>query len=411
MKHELHAIMEANDLDGIWVVGPAAHNPAMVYLTGGAHVTDADLIIPRGKKGVLFHGMMERDEAAKSGFETRSYSNYRMSEFLKEANGDRLLAIALMQKRMLIDVGLEKGKVALYGQMDAGRSLSVFSQLMQVMPELKIGGDLENKVLMTAMFTKDDDEMNRIRRMGKVTTEVVRRVQTFLSSQYGKNGILVDDHGQPVTVGHVKKRINLWLAELGAENPEGTIFAIGRDAGVPHSSGADTDILALGKTIVFDIFPCEAGGGYYYDFTRTWCLGYAPEAEQKLFNEVQEVFDRLMEALKTGENFSLYQKMTCDLFEELGHPTVKSNPETEEGYIHSIGHGLGLRVHEAPSSGMLATERDRLVPGTVFTIEPGLYYPSRGMGVRIEDTVICHPDGSFEVPAEYPYDLVIPVKS
>jgi Xaa-Pro aminopeptidase len=63
-----------------------------------------------------------------------------------------------------------------------------------------------------------------------------------------------------------------------------------------------------------------------------------------------------------------------------------------------------------PFSGINATERDALVPGTVFTIEPGLYYPSRGMGVRLEDTYYTRPDGTFEVLADYPYDLVIPMK-
>ena len=56
----------------LWVMGAGQHNPAMVYLTGGAHLTNADLVKKRGQTGVLFHGPMERDEAAKSGLETRS---------------------------------------------------------------------------------------------------------------------------------------------------------------------------------------------------------------------------------------------------------------------------------------------------------------------------------------------------
>ena len=88
---------------------------------------------------------------------------------------------------------------------------------------------------------------------------------------------MVKPNGDPLTIRDVKQRINLWLSERGAENPEDTIFAIGRDAGVPHSSGNPMTSLRLGQTIVFDIYPCEAGGGYFYDFTRTWCLGYAPD--------------------------------------------------------------------------------------------------------------------------------------
>jgi Xaa-Pro aminopeptidase len=57
----------------------------------------------------------------------------------------------------------------------------------------------------------------------------------------------------------------------------------------------------------------------------------------------------------------------------------------------------------------VATPEDILAPGSVVTIEPGLYYPERGMGCRIEDLVWVRPDGEFEVLAPYPYDLVLPM--
>jgi Xaa-Pro aminopeptidase len=59
---------------------------------------------------------------------------------------------------------------------------------------------------------------------------------------------------------------------------------------------------------------------------------------------------------------------------------------------------------------MTATEKDILAIGSVFSIEPGLYYPSRNIGVRIEDTVYLTPQGKFEIMAEYPYDLILPIK-
>jgi Xaa-Pro aminopeptidase len=213
-----------------------------------------------------------------------------------------------------------------------------------------------------------------------------------------------------LTIADVKSRINLWLAEAGAENPEGTIFAIGRDAGVPHSSGNPADTLRLGQSIVFDIFPCEAGGGYFYDFTRTWSLGYATDELQALYEDVRSVYNRVMGELRYGAHCKDYQKLTCDLFEAQGHPTVQTNPQTQEGYVHSLGHGLGLHVHERPSFGANSPPDDVLAAGVVITVEPGLYYPERGMGVRLEDTVWVRPDGQFEILADYPLDLVLPVK-
>jgi Xaa-Pro aminopeptidase len=98
------------------------------------------------------------------------------------------------------------------------------------------------------------------------------------------------------------------------------------------------------------------------------------------------------------------------LFEAKGHPTIKSNPQTQDGYVHGLGHGLGLHIHEYPRFSLIASESDRLVPGVVITVEPGLYYPDRNMGVRLEDTIWVRPDGHMEILAEYPLDLVLPIK-
>jgi Xaa-Pro aminopeptidase len=223
--------------------------------------------------------------------------------------------------------------------------------------------------------------------------------------------VLVKSDGLPLTIGEVKDKINLWLAERGAENPEGTIFALGHDAGVPHSTGDRDEALRLGETIIFDIFPCEAGGGYFYDFTRTWCLGYAPDEVAAVHQDVSDVYQQVMAELELGSQFKRYQKLTCDLFESRGHPTILKTPGTQEGYVHGLGHGVGLQVHERPFSRVTGDDGNRLDADTVFTIEPGLYYPERGMGVRLEDTVWMRPDGVAEVLSEYSHDLVLPVKS
>jgi Xaa-Pro aminopeptidase len=246
--------------------------------------------------------------------------------------------------------------------------------------------------------------------MGQKTIEVVDMVADFLTSSEVQDQVLIKSDGSPLTIGDVKRRINLWLAERSAENPEGTIFAMGHDAGVPHSSGTDSDQLQLGKTIVFDIFPCEPGGGYFYDFTRTWCLGYAPEEAQVLYDDVLAVYKQVMGELQAGTPCMEYQQQTCELFEARGHTTIMSDPQTQEGYVHSLGHGLGLHVHERPSFRTSSGEGDRLEPGVVVTIEPGLYYPQRDMGVRLEDTVWVRPNGEIEILVEYPLDLVLPMK-
>jgi Xaa-Pro aminopeptidase len=410
MKTDLDNLMQSNNLDAILITGPGQHNPSMVYITGVANLTGADLIKKRGLEPILFHGSMERDEAAKTGLRTKSYLDYNINELLNQANGDMVKAMATRYRLMLIEAGITAGRVAIYGQVEAGASYAIFSALQEAMPEITLVGETGTSVLMQAMATKDADEIAHIRGMGKITTQVVGQVADFLTSQATQEDVLVKSDGQPLTIGYIKNQINLWLAERGAENPEGTIFAIGRDAGIPHSTGNPLDVLRLGQTIVFDIFPCEAGGGYYYDFTRTWCLGYAPDEALALYENVLSVHQQMMNELKVGTLFKQYNQRTCELFEAQGHATPKSNPQTQEGYVHSLGHGLGLHVHELPRSGTIATNEDRLDPGVVITIEPGLYYPDKGMGVRLEDSVWVRPDGKIEVLAEYPLDLVLPMK-
>jgi Xaa-Pro aminopeptidase len=281
------------------------------------------------------------------------------------------------------------------------------------MPDLELVGENGmNSIFSRAMETKDERDVERIRKMGRITTEVVRRTAEYLTSRDVRaDEVLLKEDGSPLTVGDVQAQIRLWVAELGAELPEGFIFAIGHDAGVPHSTGNPEDLMRLGQTIVYDIYPAERGGGYFYDFTRTWSLGYTtPEAEE-LYGQVQEIFNRLLENFDLNAPFKDYQRMTCEYFESKGHKSqLNTKGSLLDGYVHSLGHGVGLNIHERPFSGTDADETHRLAPGVVITSEPGLYYPDKGMGFRIEDTLWVRPDGKIEILADYPYDFVLPMK-
>jgi Xaa-Pro aminopeptidase len=118
-----------------------------------------------------------------------------------------------------------------------------------------------------------------------------------------------------------------------------------------------------------------------------------------------------MRALRPGELCRTYQALTCDLLEARGHPTLRTDPKTTNGYVHSVAHGLGLAVHEGPRFADVKGNAARLDPGVVITVEPGVYYPERGYGVRIEDSVWLNPETlKFETLATYHKRLVLPVK-
>jgi len=412
MKSDIDAIMQASNLDALIVFGNAEHNPPMYYLTGGGHVSHAVLIKKRGEEAVLFHGDMERDEAAKSGLKLIPYSKYDYDELLKQANKDGDLAGAMRMELMFKDAGIASGRVGVYGTYDVGATFGLLTHTQKLMPEIEFVGERrDGSIFMKAMEAKDQGEVERIRKMGRITTEVVGLVRDYLTSRdVREDEVLLKEDGTPLTVGDVHSRIRLWVSERGAELPSGFIFAIGRDAGVPHSSGNPSDLMQLGRTIVFDIYPAEAGGGYYYDFTRTWSLGYATPEAQELYNQVKEIFDKLTDNFDLNASFKDYQRMTCEYFESKGHKTPLNTKSPQEGYVHSLGHGVGLNIHERPFSGLQVSDDQRLAAGVVVTSEPGLYYPEKGMGFRIEDTLWVRPDGKIETLAEYPYDFVLPMK-
>jgi Xaa-Pro aminopeptidase len=238
MKNDLTQLMERENIDAIWIMGSATHNPAMTYFTGNAHVSFADLILITGQEPVLFCAAMERDEAASTGLKTINAAKYEFMKLLEETGGDMNLVGAMVGKKMFEELGLTQGRVSVYGKVDLSSQLGVISNLKDQLPDIVLIGEGNKSILLEARATKDEDEIQRIRKMGKITTGVVGKTAAYLQScDVNSDEILLNKNGTPVTVGEVKKKINLWLAEAGVENPEGTIFAIGGDAGVPHSAG------------------------------------------------------------------------------------------------------------------------------------------------------------------------------
>ena len=406
MKTDIDRLMKEADLDALLVLGPSAHNAPMVYFTGLAHLSEGYLLKMRGRKAIHFHNPMEREEAAATGLETKDiFADYDYPALLEQANRDSNQAEAMLLEKVLAEYKIH-GRIGIYGKIEFGHWLRTIDFLRRRLPDVEILGEDEwRSVITQARVTKDDSEIERIRAMGRITTAVVGDVAGFLTSHEVKDGYLVNREGEQLIIGEVKRKINLWLAMRGAENPKGSIFAVGRDAGIPHSAGTDSDPIPVGQTIVFDIYPCEAGGGYFYDFSRTWCLGHAPDDVMQVYEDVLEVYETVYSAIRPNKPCRDYQIQTCELFEAKGHPTILSNPLTTDGYVHNLAHGIGLDVHEAPSFNKIF--EDVLQPGSVITVEPGLYYPDRGLGVRIEDTVWMRPDGVLETLVEFPKDLVL----
>ncbi|MBQ6474396.1 MAG: aminopeptidase P family protein [Victivallales bacterium] len=207
-------------------------------------------------------------------------------------------------------------------------------------------------------------------------------------------------HGQPVTSELLHGVVNAEIARLGG-NASHTIIAPGVQGACPHNEGSGA--VHAGEPIVFDIFPRDEATGYYGDLTRTVVKGTATAQVRQAFEAVRDVQRKIVAMLRPGVTGKQAQEETERLFKELGYQT-DSKAKVPYGFIHGVGHGLGLEIHESP--GLNLRNDKPLVPGNVVTVEPGLYYPEWG-GVRIEDDVVITEDGCEDLMT-VPVQLEIP---
>jgi Xaa-Pro aminopeptidase len=130
--------------------------------------------------------------------------------------------------------------------------------------------------------------------------------------------------------------------------------------------------------------------------TRTFVVGTPQPAHAKLIarhaRSVLDALESAKAAIRPGITGREVFDLVCDLFEAAGHPTQRTGgDDEEEGFQFSLGHGVGLEVHEAPGLGR--GSREALVAGDVIALEPGLWNAEIGE-VRFEDLVLVTEDGS-----------------
>jgi Xaa-Pro aminopeptidase len=170
-----------------------------------------------------------------------------------------------------------------------------------------------------------------------------------------------------------------------------------------HEQGSGP--LPAGVPVIVDIWPRDERSGCFSDMTRTFVAGGQPAEDVVRWHGLaQTALERVYERVRPGVTGRDLFAAACDVFEGVGEPTQRTKPEGEtllDGFFHSLGHGVGLEVHEEPSLGR--TGVDPLVAGDVVAIEPGCYRRGYG-GVRLEDLVLVTDDG-FERLTDFRYEL------
>jgi Xaa-Pro aminopeptidase len=407
MKSDIDGLMQARKLDALFILHDEGQSDIRDYMTNGAAITGGYVVKKHGEEPILIVSGMETEEARKSGYEVYSTGDLGYYDLLQEQDSPEQAKI-LFWRTCLETAGVESGRVGIYGRGDIHSAIELVTMARDHYDRYEFVGEGGRTLFDDAFLTKDAAEMERIRSVATRTHEVIEATWNYIAGhQADDDETVVDADGNPLTIGDVKRFVRLELMKRELEDT-GMIFAQGSDAGHPHSRGEADMALKLGQSIVFDLFPRELGGGYHHDMTRTWCIGYAPENVQKAYDEVMEAFDRALESFGIGKATHTMQEVVQDYFEDLGHPTLRTDSAAKKGYVHSLGHGVGLKIHERPSISHIRKD-DVWQAGNVVTIEPGLYYPEEGYGVRVEDMFIVTEKGELLSITPFQKDLVLPL--
>ena len=183
-----------------------------------------------------------------------------------------------------------------------------------------------------------------------------------------------------LTEQEVAWRMEQAMRDFGSDDASfKTIVASGPNAAMPHHRPSDR-VISLGEPIVIDMG--AKVGGYCSDISRTIILAEEDETFRKVYDIVSGAQLTAMSIVRPGMTGAECDNLARSVIQEAGHG---------DHFGHSLGHGVGLAVHESPRVG--PDSEDILAVGSVFTIEPGVYIPGWG-GVRIEDIVLLEAAGA-----------------
>jgi Xaa-Pro aminopeptidase len=244
------------------------------------------------------------------------------------------------------------------------------------------------------------DERRRVKNESELAG--IRRAQAAAERAMGAIRDRLEQGGE-LTCEDLQAEALRSFSESGVIAPDMVIVSHGEQTAVGHEPGHGP--VSEGEAVIADLYPQDPVSGCYADMTRTFCLGEPPEELVRYHALVKEALDQAVEAIRPGVTGKELHRMTCELFEAQGFSTQLSKDPSkplEDGFFHSLGHGVGLEVHELPSLGRLGRE---LVTGDVLAVEPGLYRKGFG-GCRLEDLVLVTDDGA-EVLTDFPYDLTM----
>ena len=222
-------------------------------------------------------------------------------------------------------------------------------------------------LLTNLRMIKEKEEIDIIKKSANITDDAFNHILTVI-----KVGM---------TEREVANELEHYMKKLGASGPSfDFIVASGKRSSLPHGVASnkvieDGDFVTIDMGCVYE--------GYCSDMTRTFVMGRATDKQKEIYDIVLEAQEAALMSIKPGITGFELDKVARDIISNKGYG---------ENFGHSLGHGVGLEVHELPRIANHESANTELAPGMVITDEPGIYIPDFG-GVRIEDLVVVTEDG------------------
>ncbi len=238
-------------------------------------------------------------------------------------------------------------------------SVDEFSTYQKRFPDIKFV-PVKN-VVEKATWAKSEDELALMKMAATITSEVYLQVLPLV-----KPG---------VTEHEIATEISYQMRKKGAIDEAFDIIVVSGKRSAWVHGRASNKVIEHGDVITFD-FGCNYEG-FNSDMTRTVVLGKATTEQKTVFATIRKAYDESIQAAKAGVKASDLDMIARNIITDAGYG---------EYFKHSLGHGLGIEVHESPGISFRNTD-DYLVENCVITIEPGIYLPNK-FGMRLEDDIV-----------------------
>ena len=271
-------------------------------------------------------------------------------EFILQEKGLLESIVSFMSSKGLKRIGFEGEHV----------NYNTYSQLSKSFDVVPLTGEVEKIRLI-----KTDEELDLIIKACEIADQSYEYILTYVKAG--------------MTELEVKNELEAHMTSLGASGPSfDTIVASGHRGALPHGVASDK-VIEDGDMVTLDFGAWYKG--YASDITRTFAVGSVSPEMEEIYNIVLESQLKSLDEIKAGMTGKEADSIARDVISAKGHG---------EHFGHSLGHGLGLEVHELPGLSQKSTMT--LEPGMVITIEPGIYVDGLG-GVRIEDDAVVTEKG------------------